>query len=54
MKYPLETTEIFIALRGKGQSYGRIAEQLGISKATAWDWAARFSAKIAKFRAIQD
>jgi hypothetical protein len=53
MKHPLQTTEQFIACRAKGWSYGRIAEHLGISKATAWDWAVRFKSHIDKFRAIE-
>jgi transposase len=53
MKYPLETIETFICLRAKGWSYGRIADKLTISKATAYDWADKYRNEVAKFRAIE-
>jgi hypothetical protein len=52
----MHTNEIkdkFIELRAKGWSYGRIAEELNISKGIAHTWAAQFSLEIQKLRAIE-
>lgn len=37
-KYPDEVRGAAISLRKSGQSYGRIAKELGVSIATVWNW----------------
>jgi transposase len=43
----------FILLRAKGNSYARIAEQLGLSKGTLLNWNAELEAEIAQARSVE-
>lgn len=43
----------FILLRAKGNSYARIAEELGVSKGTLVNWNAELEAEIAQARSVE-
>jgi len=53
MAYDTETKKQFIELRGKGWAFGKIAEQLGISKQTAVTWSKEFHVEIANLRNME-
>jgi hypothetical protein len=48
-----QTIDQFIALRAKGLSYERIAEQLGISTGTASNWGQAHDDEIQRLRLVQ-
>ena len=43
----------FILLRAKGNSYARIAEEIGVSKGTLVNWNAELEAEIAQARSVE-
>src|SRR4030042_1535261 len=43
----------FIHLRAKGNSYARIAKELGVSKGTLVNWSAELETEIAQARSVE-
>jgi transposase-like protein len=49
----IETRHRFIELRGRGYSYGKIEQEIGVNRSTLFDWGRQYEQEIAKFRAIE-
>ena len=50
---PIETKHNFIKLRAKGNSFDKIAKELGVAKQTLIDWSKEFEEEIANLKAIE-
>jgi hypothetical protein len=53
MKHPEELKTKFIELRARGVSYGRISEELGVSKPTLMQWGRAMAEEIADLQAAE-
>lgn len=53
MENKVEVQEQFIELRAKGNSYDRIAEKLGVSKATLINWSNEYSMAIQNMQNLE-